>query len=179
MKTRSDLMRRTSLKTLAFGMAIVGTTFISQAQWVAYNDHAPGSIGTQTHTNATTNNIRLGTSGPLKNIANGTNLPVTLSITRSGTGISYATLGASPLSATPLFSSFSGFVFFGSSTDSNVELTNSTVTYTFTGLNPAKRYNFRGGAVRGLSPVTQSNRWTKVDITGATSFDALHSANVI
>src|SRR5258705_1426617 len=140
MKTRSDFMRRTSLKTLAFGMAITGFTFLSQAQWVAYNDHSPGSIGTQTAPNTTTNNIRLQTSAPLKNSTNGAVLPVNLAITRSGTGISYANLGANAQGGTPLATVFSTNVYFGSSLDSNVAITNSTVTYTFTGLNPAKRY---------------------------------------
>jgi len=59
-------MRRSSIKSAAFGMALLALASVSHADWVAYNDHVPGVLGSQTHTNATTNNIRLQTSGPLK-----------------------------------------------------------------------------------------------------------------
>jgi len=168
-------MRRTYLKTLALGAAFVGFASLSPAQWVAYNDHVPSS---GTSPNATTNNIRLGTTGPLKNIATGASLsPVNLAITKSGTGITYTISGASPVAGTPLYNTFNTFVSFAAATDSNVELTNSTVTYTFTGLNAAKKYSFRGGAVRGLAAAT--NRWTKVTIGNATGSINAHSANVL
>src|SRR3954453_11716485 len=80
MNTRSDLMRRTPITLATFGMALLAlaSVSVSRADWVAFNDHVPG---TGTSTNATTNNIRSQTIGPLKNIVNGTNLPVTLAIT--------------------------------------------------------------------------------------------------
>jgi len=170
-------MRRTSIKSAAFGMAFLALASLSHADWVAFNDHVPG---TGTAANTTTNNIRLGTSGPLKNIVSGTNLPVNLAITHTASGLSYTASGAGPAPNTPIYNAFNGFVTFSSGTDCNVELTNvaATVTYTFTGLNAARKYSFKGGAIRA-GTAGFSNRWTKVEIQGAVSFTAAHSANVI
>ena len=72
------------------------------AQWVAYNDHAPGVIGTQTHIKATTYNAR-GTlqtnAGYMKDIETGTDLPVSLTITTSGS-ISYGSTAGVPNAGT-------------------------------------------------------------------------------
>src|SRR3954451_24204673 len=89
---------------------------MARADWVAFNDHVPGTSGTQTHINTTTNNIRLQSSGFLKNIANGSNLPVVLSITRNGSGVTFGNGGSSPVVGTPL-SQFNGYVYFGTGTD--------------------------------------------------------------
>src|SRR4051794_16270001 len=99
MKTRLDFMRRTSLKTLAFGIALFTLASASYADWVAFNDTVAAA---GTSANATTNDIRLQTSGFLKNIVNGTNLPVTLAITRGGTGIFDTSFGNSPPVGSPL-----------------------------------------------------------------------------
>src|SRR3954470_10447855 len=153
MKTRLDFMRRTTLKTLAFGIALLSLASASHADWVAFNDNIPSYGGTTalTSPNATTNNIRLQTSSFLKEITTGTNLPVRLAITHSASGLSYSAFGGNPVSGTPLFNTFNGFVSFGSVTQSvtdfNVEFTNgspATVTYTFTGLNPNRKYSFKG-----------------------------------
>src|SRR5690242_3490776 len=99
MKTTPNIMRRTYLKTLALGAAFVGFASLSPAQWVAYNDHVPGS---GTSPNATTNNIRVGNTGFLKNISTGASLaPANLAITKSGTGITYTISGAGPVVGTP------------------------------------------------------------------------------
>src|SRR5437773_2398615 len=182
MKRRFYLMRRIS--TLALGLSLLGLTSISQAQWTAFNDHVPGSAN-QTSSNATTLKIPAA-GGPtttnivLKNISTGANLPVTMTIARSGS-VTYtpSSTGSTPGVGTPLYNTFNGIVYFGSAADGNVELTNSlsgTVTYTFSGLNPSKLYAFRGGAIRGNS--TQFNRWTKVELQSAVSFTNAHSANV-
>src|SRR5438874_3261174 len=181
MKTRLDFMRRTSFKTLAFGIAILSLASFSYADWVAFNDNIPGPA---TSPNATTNNIRLQMSGPLKDVVAGTNLPVTLSVTHSATGLNFIAFGLNPAPNTPLANTFNNFVVFGSvgsASDANVEMTNalSTVTYTFTGLNTNRKYRFNGGAVRGLSFAQGSNRWTKVEIVGANSFANAHSSNVV
>src|ERR1051325_2115142 len=184
MKTTSDFMPRISLKTFALATALLASTSISRADWVAFYDHTPGTIGTQTHSNATTLKIPSSTNGPvstnlvLKEITTGTNIGVTLTISRTGTNIFYTAGGASP-AAGPMTNTFNGFVFFGSAADSNVEITNSTVTYTFTGLNPAKRYSFIGAANRGAQANPGSNKWTRVDITGALSFVNAHSSHVL
>src|SRR6185503_15450940 len=109
------------------------------------------------HANATTFKIPAAnlpyttTNGFLRNIANGTNLPVTVTITRSAAGVGYNGNGAAPSAGTPLYNTFNGYVYFSVSTDANVEIWSNqtgTVTYTFSGLTPSKLYSFKGGSVR-------------------------------
>jgi len=59
----------------------------------------------------------------------------------------------------------------------SIELTSGgLLTYTFTGLNPNKRYSFMGSAVRGNA---YADRWTLFELAGAVSFTAAHTANVL
>src|SRR2546426_11912632 len=100
-------MRRILLQTLAWSLAFIGLTSVTEAQWVAFNDHVPGNIGTQTSSNATTLKIPV-VGGPtttniaLKNVSNGTNLPVTLTISRSANGVLGQSQASIPASGTPL-----------------------------------------------------------------------------
>src|SRR4029077_20933399 len=48
------------------------------------------------------------------------------------------------------------------------------VTYTFTGLDPSKRYNFAGSAVRGGG---YADRWSLFELQGANSFTSAHTPN--
>ena len=151
----------------------------AQAQFIAFNDHAPGTIGVTTSSNATTWNIfgnSPGASGALKDIIAGTNLPVVVTITRTGT-VAASSPGANPAAGTPLYNVFNGYVDFsgGTNTDAVAHVTGSaTVTYTFTGLNPYKTYSFKGSAVRGVS--TYTNRWSLFEIDGAVSFTSAHTS---
>lgn len=148
-----------------------------QAQFVAFNDHAPGP---GTSPNATTYDI-FGNgpqSGPLKDVKTGATLPVILTITTSDGGLSPAGTQGSPAPGTPLYEAFNGFVDFQGTPSPSVELTpGGLVTYTFTGLNPNKRYTFQGSAVRGNAPYT--DRWTLFELAGALSFTSDHTANVL
>ena len=97
----------------------------ARAQFVAFNDHAPG-IGT--HPNATTWNIfgnAPGASGALKDINNGSLLPITLTITRSGT-VNAAPNGANPNAGTPLYNTFNGYVDFAGAGDADAVARDST-----------------------------------------------------
>ena len=150
----------------------------AKAQFVAYNDHAPGA---GTAVNTTTWNVfgdSPGSTGVLKDIKTGATLPVTLTITRTQTGVGGASSQGSPSSNTPLYVTFNSFVDFQGSPNASVELSGSgQVTYTFTGLNPNKRYSLKGSAVRGIENYT--DRWTLFEITGASTFTSAHSANVL
>ena len=150
---------------------------ISQAQFVAFNDHCPGP---GTATNVTTWNIMgnsPGSNGPLKNIDSGAALPVTVNITRSGS-ISTGPTGANPDPGTPLYNTFHGYVDFqGTNSDAMVQVpVGAFVTYTFSGLNPAKIYSFRGGVVRGNPSYT--NRWSLFEMDNATSFVSAHAGGL-
>ena len=47
----------------------------------------------------------------------------------------------------------------------------------FTGLDPLRRYSFRGTVVGGVA--NYSNRWTLFTLVGAETFNAAHTANVL
>ena len=158
----------------------LASLFLSEAangQFVAFNDHAPGTIGVTTHSNATTWNIfgnSPGASGPLKDIVSGATLPVTVTITRSGTVNASPTAG-NPNAGTPLYNTFNGYVDFqgAGDTDAAAQVTgSSTVIYTFAGLNPARIYSFKGSAVRNNG---YTNRWSLFEIDGARSFTSAHT----
>jgi hypothetical protein len=152
-------------------------------QWVAVNDHGPGP---GTHPNATRYNA-LGTddgsSGPLRDLITGTNLPVVLTITRSGF-VNNDPFGADPPAGTPLLAIFDGLVdFAGNPTNNNFGMARGPippagmVTFTLSGLDPAKSYVLQGGAVRGEPAYT--NRWTLFELSGTDTFQSSHSAGTL
>ncbi len=148
------------------------------AQFVAFNDHYSG---TNTHPNATTWNVfgDTGLSGPLKDITTGITLPVTLSVTNVG-----ATGGASaagPAVGTPAYATFNQPVNYidwgnGGVNHSTLVGPSAVVGHVFTGLNPTKRYIFKGTAVRGGSYPT---RWTIFELADAVSFVSAHTAGAL
>jgi hypothetical protein len=149
----------------------------ASAQWTAFNDHAPGS---GTHSNTTRYHIFANgnpSGGVLRNSINGTNLPVTLTITRASAVANSST--ASPTAGTPLANVFGGFVDFTGSPDGSAEVAGAAVvTYAFSGLKTNVFYRFHGSAVRGEP--TYVNRWTLCEIVGAAVFTNAHSsANVL
>jgi hypothetical protein len=171
----------TRLYAAALAMALIMTNGSALAAWVAFNDHA---AGTGTHLNTTRWNAfntaagAPGASGLLKHIATGTNLPVTLTITTNNFGVGPAGVQAQPAPGTPAYNVFNGFVDFQGTPNPTIELDGAGfVRYTFSGLNPARRYRFEGTAVRGNLAYT--DRWTRFDIEGVQAFTAAHSANVL
>lgn len=126
--------------------------FSARADWVAYHDlwAGPG-----THPNTTVWNpfgTAMGgapTSGPLTNIQTGARLAVTLTGSYSGDGRVSSTAGV-PAAGTPAYLTFNGYVdwntAYGSGSVQNTAQFSSAgaVTWTFTGLNPARRYSLKG-----------------------------------
>ena len=151
----------------------------ADAQFVAFNDHAPGIIGVTTHSNATTWNIfgnSPGAGGALKDIISGATLPVSVAITHTGS-VNPAANAANPSIGTPLYNAFNGYVDFTGGTNSDAVahvVGSATVTYTFTGLNPNKTYSFKGSAVRGVA--TYTNRWSLFELDGAVAFTSAHTS---
>ncbi len=176
--SRKQLLQPTLTKlalsfTLALGIPV-------NAQWVAFNDHSPDQSGTRTSPNATTLNCLTAGSVTMRNIADGTDLPVTMSVAIAGTVTGFITASV-PNSGTPLANTFDGYVYFGTSSaapQSCIQVAyGHTVSITFSGLNPAKRYSFKGGAVRGNS--SYPNRWGMVNIEGAEGATPAHTAGIL
>ncbi|WCJ60368.1 lamin tail domain-containing protein [Fontisphaera persica] len=158
-----------------------GYPFVEPATaWVAYNDHYPGPT---THSNATAWNVfdtfngAPGNRGNLKNIETGANTPVVLTITNLN--VSPGTAAGAPLPGTPAYEVFNGFVDFGSADNYHSILLapNAVVAHVFTGLNPQRRYNFHGTAVRGNSSYT--TRYSLFELSGANSFTPAHTSNAL
>ena len=148
------------------------------AQFVAFNDHAPG-LGT--HSNATTySSLVVPSGGPLTNITSGLETPVSLTNTSTGSGLYQGGAAAGyPAVGTPAYLTFTNFVDFVGSPSASVHISNVVVHYTFSGLNVSNRYSFKGSAVRGGNGANYSNRWTKVSLLGAVAYTSQHTAKVV
>jgi hypothetical protein len=157
----------------------VTVVLTAASQWVAYNDH---NIGANTSPRATTWNPfgtsggAPGTTGPLTNIATGAALPVRLAVTQVNCYAGSA--GGAPAPGTPADLLFSGFTDWTNCSSPVIVVSNGSVLrHTFTGLDPSKRYRFKGTGVRGVS--TYTNRWALFELTGAASFTNDHTAGVL
>jgi Immunoglobulin domain len=150
----------------------------ASAQFVSYFDYV-GS--TNTHTNATVMPTLIngvGFSIALRNIANGSNTPVTVTVTNLNALPGGPTPAGAPAPGTPTAQTFNGFVDFESF---NIELQtvspSPVLAHVFTGLDPQKSYNFRGTAIRGDAAYT--DRWTRFTLAEADSFTNAHTANAL
>ncbi|MCX8155774.1 MAG: lamin tail domain-containing protein [Verrucomicrobiae bacterium] len=148
--------------------------------WVAFNDHLAGP---GTHTNTTAWNVFNGFNnsptnrGNLRNIETGAVLPVVLTITNLNA--SPGTAAGAPAVGTPAYEVFNSFVDFGTTDNYHSILLagNSVVAHVFTGLNPQRRYNFHGTAIRGNASYT--TRYSLFELDGANSYTAAHTSNAL
>src|SRR5258706_5123645 len=85
------------------------------AQFVAFNDYAPG---TGTHSNATT--FGPGASGLLKNITNGT--PTAVTVTAVGSSLVFGSTQGVPDFGTPASTVFDDYVDFGGSAHTSLSV---------------------------------------------------------
>jgi hypothetical protein len=163
----------------------IWTNGFSFTNFVAFNDHAPGIIGSQTSPNATTIDCSAAGSGYLRNIVNGAVLNARMTVTVSGTGLTTGTTVGVPAPGTPLANAFNGNVYFGTpvTTPPNPAVQvprTATITYTFSGLDPSQRYTFKGGTVRGSpgdaqgSTYNYTNRWSLMNLAGVAGATANH-----
>ncbi len=173
-------MQKTSLLVL---LITLGLLRVGSAQFVAFNDHFSGP---NTHPNATIWNV-YGTTGGgdapnagfLKDIVTGSNLPITLTITNiSALG---GTTAGSPAAGTPASLTFNepvNYIDWGSATVNHaIQIaTNAVVGHVFTGLNPLKRYSFKGTAIRGGG---YDLRWSIFELAGASSFESAHTVGAL
>jgi len=155
------------------------------ASWTAYDDHTPGP---ETGANVAAYNLRTAGGGPLSDQASGVLLPAGLQVTpaRNPIAVRY---GAEPATNTPAWQVFNGYVdFFTSNSADNGSLlyavSNQSITLTFTNLDPAKDYSFRGASIRGgADDGTAANnfrrRWTLCSLQGAASYTDAHSTGCV
>lgn len=173
-------------RVVAMILMVLSSACELRAQFVAYNDQAPG-VGTSP--NATTWNIRTnhGSVLPLKDVHSGNPLTVSLEIRTNNFNVTGSRVffpnpstAGNPSAGTPAYDLFNGFVDFAGSGDSSVELqgASAAVTNIFSGLNPSKTYSLQATAVRA-GPPDYSNRWALVTLLGAATFTTAHTTNTI
>jgi len=154
--------------------------------WTVFNDHVPGPLPSPgvnnnwgTAANANRYNMRgiVGTppeptSGVLNDIATGLPTPAYIFATATGSPDFFGSIQY-PGGGTPGSNLFNGIVDLGNNNSAlGVRSSaNSTITLTFSNLNPAYRYIFRGTAVRGGNYL---RRWTLASLRDVDSFTNAH-----
>ena len=170
-----------SLLALTGGIGLPSSMNAQQivTNWVAYNDHRPGPAPTPTTwgTAPRVTTLDMGapadSSGGLTDFLTGDALPVIVTFTRSGAPQDFGAI-TRPLP----FDTPAGQLFFGVcdlaidgivGVDTTAAGITNSVTIAFTGLNPEKRYVFRGTVARngGYAP-----RWTLATILANGWIDA-------
>ncbi|HUF63781.1 MAG TPA: PA14 domain-containing protein [Verrucomicrobiales bacterium] len=138
--------------------------------WEAYNDYRPSD---QTHPNATTYDLRVtDDGGPLKNFATGLDLNVSVRVVVEGS--TPDDFGAnSPVNpGSPADLLFGGIVDVGNDGLPGLRTSGGTkLSLVFEGLDPSKRYHFRGTVSRGGN---YNDRWSVFTITGTEAHVAAH-----
>ncbi|MGC9036341.1 MAG: immunoglobulin domain-containing protein [Verrucomicrobiia bacterium] len=176
MKT-TNIYRAVYATMAAVGITVVTSAFSQTTNWVAINDHHRGTTSSPyaNFYNPLLNDA--GLSGPLTNtvayavLPQGARTPASINITTNGASSQAGAMGA-PAAGTPAGNWFLPYVNFGSGNRDAIQLSGtSTITYTFTGLDPVKKYIFKGTAARGNN---YYDRWTVATINGANSFTHSH-----
>lgn len=187
---RTSILGRSLSRSLVLA-ALAALPQLADAQvvtnWVAYNDFGPG---TGTAPNVSTYDMGFGPGGPLTNLP-ANQFPVAelppgyplggqarlVVRPENATGVfGLPAAGGYPYSGTPAYNYFNGITDFGASGSMFGVGAGQAVRLTFTNLNPAMHYKFRGTAVRnGASIGTHDLRWTLCSIEGALSFVSAHT----
>lgn len=173
------------LSTLVLFSVLLTATPHLWAVWVAFDDHTRGP---GTGTNVSVYSLRSPGGGPLIDELSGVVLPAGVAVTSSGNPIAVR-FGAAPATNTPAWQVFNGQVdFFTIGSADNGSLiyasSNQSITLTFTNLDPARHYSFRGTSIRGgIDDGTEANnfhrRWTLCSLVGAAAFSDAHSTGCV
>jgi len=156
---------------------ILGKASIASAQWTNFTDYAPGAGTAANALSLTSIPVSPGVPVALKDINTGANHTPTLTAFYSG-NVTFEGTQGNPAPGTPLYNLFTGYVDFTGTPNPSIALNGAgaVVTYTFSGLDPGKRYSFQGSAVRANGYV---DRWTTFELAGADSFTSHHTPNVL
>lgn len=143
-----------------------------QVLWEAFNDYRP--VAGTTSDNATGYDLRVtGDGGVLKNIKTGLDLPVVVTVEVLGDGVPDDFGANSPVNpGSPADKLFGGIVVIGNDGLPGIRSSaNTKLILNFTGLDPTKRYNFRGTASRGGN---YNDRWSVFSIEGVEGYVNAH-----
>ncbi|MFM1769163.1 MAG: Inner spore coat protein [Verrucomicrobiota bacterium] len=162
-------------RILLFWFLAFGLPAAASAQWLAFLDQVRGP---GTSNNVTVMDMSTDTGGVLTNVLTGGLTGAGYTITRSAS-LSSAGQMTEPAAGTPAALWFGGFVDFAAAPSGVNALllpASTLVTLTFTNLDPARRYQLTGTAVRGaLYPL----RWTTCTLQGAEGFVEAHTSGCL
>lgn len=183
MKTPSHLTIRPSLLAALAILAMANLASAQVTNWIAYNDHRPGPLipphvptpnswGTATNVTSIDMGDPGSTATALVDHRTGNPLPAMFAAVRTGGADGFGTLGRPMPTNSPMAQLFLGIC--DLSNDGLVGVrTNATdhrfVTVTISGLDPTKRYVFRGTTARNGG---YGNRWSFAAISAAGWTDA-------
>ena len=146
--------------------------------WRAFNDYRPSAL---THANATTYDLRItDDGGVLKNIETGEDLPAKVRVVVESTvdgamPDDFGAISARIVAGSPADKLFNGYVDTGGPDNGGLpglrDRDGIKLILVFEGLDPSKRYNFRGTVARVGG---YNDRWSVFGITGADSYVAAH-----
>jgi hypothetical protein len=182
-------LERNSLLAITFLVVTLDISLPARAQitnWIAYNDHRPSTTPAANGWKITSTNVSgydMGApadlpASPLTNFLKGTALTATVSFTRTGAPDDFGAVGRPIATNTPMARIFYGICDLSNDGIVGVRAVppntaESYVTITFAGLDPAKRYVFRGAGVRNGGYGTRwsvssisANGWTDAHING-------------
>ncbi len=170
-------IRRTAiLQACLTGATILTLSLLAQAQptvlWEAFNDHRP--TDGVTSPNATGYDLRAtGDGGVLKNIKTGADLSPSIEVMVEGDATPDDFGANSPVNAgSPADKLFKGKVDIGNAGLPGIRNSaNTKLILIFKGLNPARRYDFRGTVSRGGG---YNDRWSVFTLVSADAFVAAH-----
>ena len=184
MKTnRSFLMHLAGLLALVAALAMPRMADAQITNWVAYNDHRPSAAvaGEWPKTAPNVTGYDMGTAdiaaSALTDFRTGNSLTATVSFTRTGTPDDFGTVGPLIRTNTPMAGIFygicnlqnAGVIGVRATTAVPANATESYVSIMFGGLDPTKRYVFRGAGVRNGGYGT---RWSVAAISADGFTDA-------
>ena len=163
------------LKKAVFLASVLFLCDLSIAQpviiWEAFNDYRP--TDGVTSPNATGYDLRItDDGGVLKNINTGADLEASVLVAVEGADPDNFGLNSPVNPGSPADKLFGGKVDIGNDGIPGLRASaNTKLILNFTGLDPTKRYNFRGTTSRGGN---YNDRWSVFTISGADSFVAAH-----
>jgi hypothetical protein len=138
--------------------------------WQAFNDYRPGA---RTAPNVSGYDLRVtGEGGVLLDVATGAELPAIVTVEIEGADPDNFGANAYPDVGTPADLFFGPYIDMGNDGIPGVRSSAGTILrLVFSGLNPARRYKFKGTVSRGGN---YNDRWSLYSITRAKSFVAAH-----
>ena len=175
----TEVVRRTYPHGIGLGLIwLLGAALQeTPAQFVAFNEQVSGA---NTSNSVTAYDLRptagVTNAGPLRNITNGVNTTVILTITNHPS-LSFGSASGLPNAGSPASNVFGAYVTFG---NGYLSLgTNQLLAHVLSGLDPNSLYSLKATTIKGNAATAYLDRWTLFELVGAASFTNAHSPGCV